>query len=101
MGLWVPLHPPSSRVRVIESGHETAESAAASLVLKTFGHLVRKIWVERNPDEVKYSCGDLLAPFGPFMPGQEPEVIEDGTKGVATFKFETEDAGPAWLHRDG
>ena len=50
---------------------------------------------------MKCSRGDLLAPFEPFVPGEEPEMIEDGTKGVMTFKFETEDAGPAWLHRDG
>jgi len=43
----------------------------------------------------------LLEPYRPVVPGEEPEVIEDGTAGVVVFKLEDSPLriGPAWLCR--
>lgn len=48
----------------------------------------------------------LTRPFEPRQPDPDgrprhPPVVEDGRRGRVSLKLETEDGGPAWLHRDG
>jgi len=54
-----------------------------------------------RPRSIEHGRERFLEPFRLVVPGEEPEVIEDGTTGVVVFKLEDSPlrCGPAWLGR--